>query len=137
MNPFKLKQLEEFTIADCETYISKYPSGEHILEVKRLLRELKKQKEADKPKETKGTINNNIKTYDNKPDSHTKDTTPTKNITNGILAWILIIVIVIVAGTIIISILSKIIPYEWWDKYRYLIYPACIVLVHFLKKEFN
>ena len=28
MNPFKHKQIEEFTIADCELYISKYPYGE-------------------------------------------------------------------------------------------------------------
>lgn len=43
MNPFKQKKLEEFTIADCELYISKYPYGEHLLEVKCLLRELKKK----------------------------------------------------------------------------------------------
>lgn len=43
MNPFKHKQLKEFTIADCELYISKYPYGEHLAEVKRLLNELRKQ----------------------------------------------------------------------------------------------
>ena len=34
MNPFKEKSLEDFTIADCESYINRYPYGEHILEVK-------------------------------------------------------------------------------------------------------
>lgn len=33
-NPFKEKSLEDFTIADCESYINRYPYGEHILEVK-------------------------------------------------------------------------------------------------------
>lgn len=48
MNPFKFKQLDEFTIEDCELYISRYPYGEHTIEVKRLLKELKKQK-AEQP----------------------------------------------------------------------------------------
>ena len=43
MNPFKQKKLEKFTIADCELYISKYPYGKPFLEVKCLLRELKKK----------------------------------------------------------------------------------------------
>ena len=43
MNPFKHKQLEEFTIEDCESYINRYPYGEHTVEVKRFLKELKKQ----------------------------------------------------------------------------------------------
>lgn len=42
MNPFKHKQIEEFTIADCELYISKYPYGEHLLDVKRHLKTLAK-----------------------------------------------------------------------------------------------
>ena len=41
MNPFKEKSLDTFTIADCELYISRYPYGEHILEVKAHLRKLK------------------------------------------------------------------------------------------------
>lgn len=43
MNPFKHKQLEEFTIEDCELYINRYPYGEHTEEVKRFLKELKKR----------------------------------------------------------------------------------------------
>lgn len=50
MNPFKHKQIEEFTIAGCEFYISKYPYGEHLIEVKRHLKELAKAQQ-DKPKE--------------------------------------------------------------------------------------
>lgn len=59
MNPFKHKQLEEFTIEDCELYISRYPYGEHTIEVKRLLKELKKQKatqvEIEKTNDSKKT----------------------------------------------------------------------------------
>lgn len=43
MNPFKHKQLEEFTIEDCESYINRYPYGEHTVEVKLFLKELKKR----------------------------------------------------------------------------------------------
>ena len=39
-NPFKEKSLEDFTIADCESYINSYPYGEHILEVKAHIRKL-------------------------------------------------------------------------------------------------
>ena len=49
MNPFKFKQLDDFTIEDCELYISRYPYGEHTIEVKRLLKELKKQKAEQPP----------------------------------------------------------------------------------------
>ncbi len=59
MNPFKHKQLEEFTIEDCELYISRYPYGEHTIEVKQLLKELKKQKakqvEIEKTNDSKKT----------------------------------------------------------------------------------
>ena len=43
MNPFKHKQLEEFTIEDCESYINRYPYGEYTVEVKRFLKELKQR----------------------------------------------------------------------------------------------
>ena len=43
MSPFKHKQLEEFTIEDCESYINRYPYGEHTVEVKHFLKELKKR----------------------------------------------------------------------------------------------
>lgn len=40
MNPFKYKRLDEFTIADCEQYITNYPHGELIVEVKTRLKTL-------------------------------------------------------------------------------------------------
>lgn len=44
MNPFKHKQLEEFTIEDCESYINRYPYGEHTVEVKRFFERTQKTK---------------------------------------------------------------------------------------------
>lgn len=68
MNPFKYKQLEEFTITDCELYISKYPYGEHVVEVKRLLRKLKKQKASqDEIENTTDTPKTNVETKHRKP----------------------------------------------------------------------
>ncbi len=43
-NPFKIKNLEEFTIVDCETYLASYPYGEHYSEVNKRLRDLKRGK---------------------------------------------------------------------------------------------
>lgn len=43
-NPFKTKKLVEFTIADCESYLSLYPYGEHYLEVQERLEGLKSSK---------------------------------------------------------------------------------------------
>ena len=43
MNPFKHKQLEEFTIEDCESYINRYPYDKHTVEVNRFLKEHKKR----------------------------------------------------------------------------------------------
>lgn len=65
MNPFKHKQLEEFTIEDCESYINRYPYGEHIVEVKRFLKELKKQNASQVKKE--------IATDSKKPDVKTNN----------------------------------------------------------------
>lgn len=31
MNPFKIKTLDDFTIADCEAYLNRYPYGEHSI----------------------------------------------------------------------------------------------------------
>lgn len=149
MNPFKHKQLEEFTIADCELYISKYPYGEHELEVKRLLRKLKKQEEVqpqvingednqqtEKPREIK---NKPPKSSNSSPKytKQTKATNTSKDVAKTVFAWIGIIVVVFVVGTIIISILNEILPYNWWNKYRYIIYPAGLALGRWLQKEFN
>ena len=144
MNPFKHKQIEEFTIADCELYISKYPYGEHLIEVKRHLKELAKAQQ-DKPKEsTNKSENKKIR----KPQSEGKrdsgnvvssaaQTNTSNDIVKTIFAWIGIIVVVLVVGTIIITILNEILPYNWWNKYRYIIYPAGLALGRWLQKEFN
>lgn len=42
MNPFKIKTLDDFTIADCEAYLSRYPYGEHSIEVKNRMKGLAK-----------------------------------------------------------------------------------------------
>lgn len=144
MNPFKHKQIEEFTIADCELYISKYPYGEHLIEVKRHLKELAKAQQA-KPKEgTKKTENKKIGTKKNegKKDSvnlvsSATQTNTSNDVVKTIFAWIGIIVVVLIVGTIIITILNEILPYNWWNKYRYIIYPAGLALGRWLQKEFN
>ncbi|CCY06356.1 unknown [Eggerthella sp. CAG:1427] len=146
MNPFKHKQLEEFTIADCELYISRYPYGEHVFVVKRLLRELKK-KMAEQPSVTNGegnlqtekqkeTKSKTIKLSNNSP-KQTNEKSSSKDVVKTIFAWIGIIVVVLVVGTIIITILNEILPYNWWNKYRYIIYPAGLALGRWLQKEFN
>lgn len=120
MNPFKHKQLEEFTIADCELYISKYPYGEHLIEVEKRLRNLRKAK-PNKPNEAI------------KPTGTKKPSKPKKEI----FALIGNFVVVIVVGTIIIVVLNEILPYDWWNKYRYIICPAGLALGRWLQKEFN
>ncbi len=42
MNPFKIKTLDDFTIADCEAYLNRYPYGEHSIEVKSRMKGLAK-----------------------------------------------------------------------------------------------
>ena len=143
MNPFKYKQLEEFTIADCELYISKYPYGEHIIDVQGHLRNITKPHQ-DELKET----NNLTETKKvSQPKSELK-----RNLENGestinkiktsddviktIFAWIGIIVVIFVVGTIIIVILNEVLPYNWWYKYRYLIY-LVLALGRWVQKEFN
>ena len=42
MNPFKIKTLDDFTIADCEAYLNRYPYGEHSIEVKNRMKGLAK-----------------------------------------------------------------------------------------------
>lgn len=140
MNPFKHKQIEEFTIADCELYISKYPYGEHLIEVKRHLKELAKAQQ-DKPKES---TNKSETKKIRKPQSEGKrdsgnvvssaaQTNTSNDIVKTIFAWIGYIAVVI----IIMIILNEILPYNWWNKYKYFIYPACLALGRWLDKELN
>lgn len=68
MNPFKIKTLDDFTIADCEAYLNRYPYGEHSIEVKNRMKELtkgvikvdKNQPKSKKP--TKETLTYNVLT---------------------------------------------------------------------------
>ena len=56
MNPFKIKTLDDFTIADCEAYLSRYPYGEHSIEVKNRMKGLAKgviKVEKNEPKSNK------------------------------------------------------------------------------------
>lgn len=144
MNPFKHKQLEEFTIKDCEFYISRYPYGEHTIEVKQLLKKLKKQKaeqpivanekgnlQPEKLRETKSKTEKSS----NRDLKQTNGTSSSVDVAKTIFAWIGIIVIVIVVGTIIITILNEILPYNWWNKYKYIIYPAALALGRWLQKK--
>lgn len=147
MNPFKHKQLEEFTIADCELYISKYPYGEHVIDVKRHLRNLRNPmnnkndkkseniKTAEKKKTSKPKSENNISSE--QIVSPTNQTNRSEDVTKTVFAWIGIIVVVLVVGTIIITILNEILPYDWWNKYRYIIYPALLALGREVQKNFN
>lgn len=144
MNPFKYKQIEEFTIADCELYISKYPYGEHLVEVKRHLRDLTKALQDNPKKGSKKTATDKVSNpqSDNKRDSvnvvsSAAQTNTSNDVVKTIFAWIGIIVVVLVVGTIIITILNEILPYNWWNKYRYIIYPAGLALGRWLQKEFN
>lgn len=146
MNPFKHKRLDEFTIEDCELYISRYPYGEHTIEVKRLLKELKKQeaeqpivankKGKPQPEELRETKRKAEKSS-NRDLKQTKDTNSSDDVAKTIFAWIGIIVVVLIVGTIIISVLNEILPYNWWNKYRYIIYPAGMALGRWLQKEHN
>lgn len=146
MNPFKFKQLDDFTIEDCELYISRYPYGEHTIEVKRLLKELKKQKaeqpilankkvksQPEEPRETKRKTEKSS----NRDLMQTNDTNSSDDVAKTIFAWIGIIVVVLVVGTIIISVLNEILPYNWWNKYRYIIYPAGLALGRWLQEKHN
>ena len=49
----------------------------------------------------------------------TNDTNSSDDVAKTIFAWIGIIVVVLVVGTIIISVLNEILPYNWGNKYRY------------------
>ena len=68
MNPFKIKTLDDFTIADCEAYLNRYPYGEHSIEVKNRMRGLAKgiikvgQKEQKSNKPVKEALTDNVPT---------------------------------------------------------------------------
>ena len=90
MNPFKHKQLEEFTIEDCESYINRYPYGEQTVEVKRLLKELKKRNVSQvKEENVTGSKKPDIKTNYDSSARATSDNTQSQyvNITYSSDDW--------------------------------------------------
>lgn len=144
MNPFKHKQLEEFTISDCELYINKYPYGEHLLDVKRHLKTLTKVQQ-NKPsdnnilkenKEESELQSENKISTEHVVHSSTKSNT-SNDVVRTIFSWICIIVVVLIVGSIIITILNEILPYNWWKKFRYIIFPAGLALGRWLQKELD
>lgn len=157
MNPFSHKQLEEFSIADCELYISKYPYGEHVFKVKDRLRNLKKQQKEESPKEPKEESKKDpqkdkkpketMKPYkpnsgDKKPSGgraqsaiQTKDDTQSNDVAQTIFARIGVIAVVLIVGTIIITILNNILPYNWWNKYKYVIYAIGLAIGRLTQKK--
>lgn len=160
MNPFKIKTLDSFTIDDCESYIKCYPYGEHYMEVKNRMRELKrgskKNNDISKKEESHHNKNNNNqsvvtvslakneskKRYTNsspKNDRRYRKTrqlnvstsTQDESVIDKILWWIGAIVIVLIVGTIVISVLNAILPEgasEFIKKYRFAIYIICLMI---------
>ena len=83
MNPFKIKTLDDFTIADCEAYLNRYPYGEHSIEVKNRMKGLakgvikvdKKEPKSNKPVKEALTDNvptDKVKTSPKKKNNHRK-----------------------------------------------------------------
>ena len=83
MNPFKIKTLDDFTIADCEAYLNRYPYGEHSIEVKNRMKGLakgvikvdKNEPKSNKPVKEALTDNvptDKVKTSSKKKNNHRK-----------------------------------------------------------------
>lgn len=147
MNPFKHKQLKEFTIIDCETYIGRYPYGEHITEVKRHHRNLiksqhnssNKNNEPIKPKKSE-ELHTETKIDSHCVESTKKEKNTSTNIVQTILSWIGGIVVAVVVGIIIITILDTILPGDWWawiNKYKTAIIVPVVMLGKWLQKKLN
>lgn len=148
-NPFKIKKLEEFTIKDCESYLASYPYGEHHVEVRKRLNSLKSGRikspepivekkakpasEPPKPKPHKETIvkptstsSQPSQTYlSNQQNVKTNAQSDSSDIGDTILAWVGLIVIVLIVGSIIIYAIDALLPKEvvaFIGKYKYGIY---------------
>ena len=161
MNPFKQKQLDEFTITDCEQYIAHYPYGEHIVEVKRQLKQLKEGRNKKKvvtsdkfmddtsPKRSepqarkKKSVKPRIKeTQWGATNSYTVTSSRSNDsgkAAKNILMWVLIIVGVIIAGTIIIVIIEAMFPGMKLNSgiLRYTIYPVLLGVGKWIKDQFD
>lgn len=153
MKGFKTTE-EESNLDECNNYLNSDNNSEfriHITERnKNILEETHKDNnKAENLSHIKDNAKNTIKERkysksqsENKSNSeHVIDnktqTNPSKDVVKTIFAWIGIIVVVLIVGTIIISILDEILPYNWWNKYRNAIYPAGLALGRWLQKEFN
>lgn len=161
MNPFKQKQLDEFTITDCEQYIAHYPYGEHIIEVKRHLKQLKaggkknrvavlnesigdtppqrSEPKSRKKKSARSRINETQRVSTNSYTATPSRSNDSGKVTKNILMWILIIVGVIIAGTIIIVIIEAMFPGMKLNSgiLRYTIYPALLGVGKWIKDQFD
>lgn len=89
MNPFKIKTLDDFTIADCEAYLNRYPYGEHSIEVKNRMKGLAKgvikvaQKEPKSNKHFKDALTDNIPTDKEKPSPKKKNNHRKANVSHN------------------------------------------------------
>lgn len=77
MNPFKIKQLDEFTIPDCKAYLDRYPYGEHYVEVAKRLKEIKSGKIKIDSQPTNETLTSDRKCNNVNLDSHINDSIET------------------------------------------------------------
>ena len=89
MNPFKIKTLDDFTIADCEAYLNRYPYGEHSIDVKNRMKGLAKgvikvaQKEPKSNKYFKEALTDNIPTDKDKPSPKKKNNHRKANVSHN------------------------------------------------------
>ena len=128
MNPFKQKELSEFTIDDCEFYIRKYPYGEHTSDVKKRLVYLRKHT----PKPEVEQID--IKTGEivveeksegaNEASGKKKQDEKRENIVKEILLWIGCI-----GCIVIVFVLGVKIYFSLPDKLRFLIFLIYFILI--------
>lgn len=132
MNPFKIKQLEEFTESDCNAYLDRYPYGEHYVEVSKRLKDIrsgkiktdsleeedsvltshKKRKENSKAYVVESKVNESKDTDDNEDNSESDDinndsysSIDTNHDNDSMLDKLFSIIGVIVAGAIFIVII--------------------------------
>ncbi len=107
MNPFKYKQLEEFTIEDCVSYINRYPYGEHTVEVKHFLKELKKRNVSQvKEENVTDSKKPDVKTNNNSSARATSDITQSQYVNttySGSVDWTKFFRIL---GTIIVIVIA-------------------------------
>lgn len=139
MNPFKHKQLKEFTITDCELYISKYPYGEHLVEVKRHLRNLTKAQQDNPKKGTKTTATDKVSKpqSDNKRDSVNAESSTTQTSTsNDGLKTIFSVIVTLILTIIIVNILDEILPHTWRN-YSYAFYAGGFALFRLVSELFG